>query len=106
MSNNIDITLLRQQLENMVDELNQNNDESISESQKFILKQKYDYLHTSSKTLFEMVISNFKNKEFLETHIRVLLENLYKLQNKQLSEYNASANVGTHFANEYFPKKQ
>lgn len=107
MSRNIDINLLEKQIRNIVDELTENklNDSPITESEKFILKQTYSYLYESSSTLFDMILANFKNKEFLEKHLRIILENLYKLQNNQLSQYDASANVGTHFANEFFPKK-
>jgi hypothetical protein len=107
MSKNIDIKLLEKQIRDIVDNLNENKiiGSEITESEKIILKQTYSYLYESSSTLFEMILTNFKNKEFLEKHIRVILENLYKLQNQKLSSYDASANVGTHFANEYFPKK-
>jgi hypothetical protein len=107
MSKNIDIKLLEKQIRDIVHDLNENktNGSQITESEKFILKQTYSYLHECSSTLFDMILNNFKNKEFLEKHIRVILENLYKLQTQELSQYNASANVGTHFANEYFPKK-
>jgi hypothetical protein len=112
MANNIDIKKLESEIKNMINDLDDqfntissNTLNEVTESQKFILKQKYSYLHDSSLTLFNMILSNFKNKTFLRNHISVLIENLTKLQKNELTEYNASVNVGTHFANEYFPKK-
>lgn len=107
MKSEIDIKQLQQNIIDLVKELNEEFDDNnkLTESKKFILKQKYNYIELCSSTLFELILSNFTKKEFLTKHITVLLENLNNVQKNRLSEYDASVNVGEHFAKEYFPKK-
>ena len=106
MTEQINLQLLKSNIDNMLLELQEYIQTDITESQIFILKQKYEYILSSSPTLFTLLINNYKNLEYLKKNISVILFNLEEIQNKHLSEYNASVNVGTHFANEYFPKNK
>lgn len=103
MTKEIDIVLLNQEINKLITDLD--NVEIVSDNLKEILKTKYSYISECSNTLFNLVLSKKFTKDELKTNINIILDNLRSIQNKSIDQYNASVNVGTHFADKYFPKE-
>jgi hypothetical protein len=105
MSGNIHDTntiLLRQQVNDMIRDL-QNKAVLLDLFQ--IYKNKYNYLYTTSKTLFEFILKNFTtesfDKEYFHKSLAFMLEQIELIQSNKVSQYTASSNVGYHFADKY-----
>lgn len=71
------------------------------------LKNKYNYLHKTSKTLFVFITqeTNKKNfsKEIFYRKIDEILNLVLKIQKSELTQNEASEKVGVMLANEYIP---
>jgi len=73
-----------------------------------LLQKKYNNLFTTSKTLFNLILNSFKNKNFDKQHfnmmINKMLENITKIQTNQISQHDASVEIGTDLAYKYIPQ--
>ena len=73
-----------------------------------ILQKKYENLYKTSKTLFNFIFNSFKNKTFDKNHfnemINKMLSYISQIQNKEISQYNASVHVGSELAQKYIPQ--
>jgi hypothetical protein len=103
MNKEIDIKTLRNEINKLISDLE--NIEIVSENLKTTLKNKYSYISECSNTLFNLIVSKKFTKDELKTNVNIILENLRSVQNNTLDQYKASVNVGTHFADKYFPKQ-
>jgi len=114
MSGNIHDTkvdLIKTQTFNLISDL-----EHYSKSSRDIsiyeksLEKKYNHLFTTSKTLFNIIIKQYKNKNenFDKQHfnlmINKMLEYVSKIQNNEISQYNASVEIGSDLAYKYIPQ--
>lgn len=104
MSNNINdtkVNKIREQVKNLLEDLNNGDN-------KELLEQKYEYLYSTSKTLFEFIIretakKNFNKSQF-DTNLDFMLNHILKIQNKELSQNDASENVGKLVAKQFIPQ--
>lgn len=97
-----ELSLILQELDNIL----KSDDPDIS-NWKSTLENKYKYLSKSSETLFKYILNNYGtnkfDKLFFDKTIQLMLVNIENIQNSKTSQYDASANVGTHLANEFIP---
>jgi hypothetical protein len=112
MSGNIydtNVTLIKTQISNLISDLNNYSKTSRNISiYENSLQNKYNYLFTTSKTLFNMIFNAFKNNKFDQEYFNVIinkmLNHITQIQNKEISQYDASVNIGTDLAHKYIPQ--
>lgn len=72
------------------------------------LKVKYEYLHSTSNTLFTFIIKEHQkndfNKDTLNKNLEPMLKQIILIQKKQLTQNDASENIGKLLARQYIPQ--
>jgi hypothetical protein len=72
------------------------------------LENRYKYLYKTSKTLFNYVVTQYSsdsfNREFFNKTLEMMLSQITKIQNANISQNDASVLVGTHLAEEFVPQ--
>jgi hypothetical protein len=75
---------------------------------KFLLENKYSYLHKTSKTLFDFILNKYAsgnvNVEVMNKTITYMLNSIVSIQNGEISKTKASEQVGSMLADEYIPE--
>jgi hypothetical protein len=107
--NDTNIKLIKTQTFNLISDLENyaksSRNISIYEN---ILKKKYNYLYNTSKTLFDLILNQYKNKQFdkvyFNTMINKMLNYIGEIQNNKISQYDASVKIGTDLAYKYIPQ--
>lgn len=91
----INIDKIKHQVNDMINDINNNitNEE--------ILTDKYHYLYNVSKSLFMFVMKNPNN---VLKNLDKMLDYLLKIQSSEITEYDASVNVGKMLAKQYIPQ--
>lgn len=85
--------LLKTEIKNLRDKLEKN-------VADYILEKTCPHLFKTSPTLFKMIVKNYKDPN-LDVKIDQMLELILKIQNKTLSQHEASEIIGTNLAKEY-----
>jgi len=105
MSNNIHdtkINRIKLESENMIKDIQKDIDIDLLE-----LEKKYEYLFKTSKSLFNFIINEHQkssfNKEKFTEKLNQMLFLIKKIQDDEISKYDASANIGAALAKEYIP---
>lgn len=117
MSGNIqdtNVTAIKKQINDLVNELRllqTTHGDSISDWRvEFLvtLQRKYKQLYSTSNTLFKFIVTNYGtsgfNESFFNQTIDLILDNIVSIQHRQVTQEDASANVGTHLANKFIPQ--
>ena len=106
---NTKVSLIKTQITELQNELNDlvSKGEDLSQWSDS-LSRKYKHLSKTSNTLFKYILNestkpNFDKKHF-DTTINMMLSGIEKIQNSEVSQYDASVQVGTHLANKFFPR--
>jgi hypothetical protein len=73
-----------------------------------VYKEKYQYIIKTSENLYKMIynqyqLSNF-NKEFFLRNLDIMLKSIEKIQSHQISQYDASKDIGEMLATHYIPQ--
>lgn len=72
------------------------------------LQNRHKYLYKTSKTLFDYIVNNYLKESFDDVFfnqtLNMMLSQIAKIQNKNISQEDASASVGTHLAEAYVPQ--
>lgn len=72
------------------------------------LKVKYDYLNSTSKTLFNFICTEVKSSSFNKTqfnrNLEQMLTQIIKIQKDELSQNDASENIGKLLAKQFIPQ--
>lgn len=72
------------------------------------LKNKYHYLFTTSSTLFNLITNNVNkknfNKDLFYKNIDEMLKYISLIQKNEITQHNASENIGTLLAEQFIPK--
>lgn len=75
---------------------------------KFVLQNKYSYLHNTSKTLFDFILNNYAsgnvNVNFMNKTITYMLNSIVSIQKGEISKTKASEQIGSILADEYIPE--
>ena len=97
-----DIVKIKTQINTMLELLDQNTIKS-----ELILKNRFNYLFTTSPTLFNFILKNHttQDRDNLLNKINMMLSLINKIQNSEISLYDASAKVGQEMADEYITPK-
>jgi hypothetical protein len=112
MSGNIhdtNVDLIKTEINNLILDLNNysKSARNISIYEKS-LQNKYKYLFTTSNTLFTMIFNAFKNNKFDQDYFNIIINKMLgqilNIQNKNISQYDASVNIGTDLAQKYIPQ--
>jgi protoheme ferro-lyase len=111
MSGNIkdtDVELVKKEVFDLINDL-----ENYTKSSRNLnvyeeaMKKKYKNLFNTSKTLFNLIFNQFKDKKFDKEYfnfmVNKMLSYITKIQNNEISQYDASANIGTDLAEKYIP---
>lgn len=105
MSGNIhdtDVQKIKQQVYGLLSDL----DAGVRDNNA--LTQKFEYLHSTSKTLFNFILKNYKNpkfdKTFFDKTLSVMLAQISEIQTNTTSQYLASKAVGEHIAEHFIPQ--
>jgi hypothetical protein len=105
MSNNIHDTKvdkIKNQVYDLITDIK--NGETNSET----LESKYTYLHSTSKTLFNFVCKEVKkptfNKHQFDKNLEQMLNNIVRIQTAELSQNEASENIGKLLAKQFIPQ--
>lgn len=103
MSGNINdthIDLIKTQVHELIHDITNTKDPYAQEN----LKDKYNYLFTTSKTLysyiFTLVTHNHDQEKFFKK-LNIFLENISNIQQSKISQYDASSIIGETLAEEY-----
>ena len=92
-----------------LDEILKNNEsidfyESIDSSN---LKNKYNYLWSTSQTLYNYILRQYGkpnfDKEFFYRNLNMMLHSIENIQKSKVSQYDASVSVGKELASQYIP---
>lgn len=113
MSNNIHdtkINRIKVESENMIKDIqDEQNVNYLGYHGSLDLENKYEYLFKTSKTLFNFIIKEHQNssfnKEKFTEKLNQMLFLIKKIQDDEISKYDASANIGASLAKEYIPAK-
>lgn len=107
--NDTNVKSIKTDIYNMISDL-----EKYSKSSRNIsiyencLQKKYSNLYKTSKSLFNMVFNQYKNKNFdkqyFNTTLNKMLEYISQIQTNQISQYDASVNIGSDLAYKYIPQ--
>lgn len=72
------------------------------------LEEKYNYLYSTSKTLFTFVSKEIKkpsfNKQQFDKNLDQMLNHILKIQKDELSQNKASENIGKLLAKQFIPQ--
>jgi len=72
------------------------------------LEAKYSYLYSTSKTLFTFVCKEVTktsfNKQQFDRNLEQMLVHIIKIQKDEISQNNASENIGTLLAKQFIPQ--
>lgn len=72
------------------------------------LEEKYNYLYSTSKTLFTFVSKEIKrpsfNKQQFDKNLDNMLNHILKIQKDELSQNEASENIGKLLAKQFIPQ--
>jgi DNA topoisomerase VI subunit A len=105
MSNNIHDTkvdTIKTQVYNLMNDIK--NGETNTES----LESTYSYLFTTSKTLFNLVCKEAKNPNFnkhqFDRNLEQMLHHILKIQQDELTQNEASENIGKLLAKQFIPQ--
>lgn len=110
MSGNIqdtNVMKIRSDVYLLLDDLKDKNVEYIKDNE-YLFEKKYKYLISTSNGLYKFIINQHKSSKFnrnlFENNLEMMLTKISKIQNKEESQYDASASVGTSLATQFFPK--
>lgn len=105
MSNNIHDTKvdkIKTQVYNLMSDVKN------GEKDTALLEDKYNYLYTTSKTLFNLVCKEAKkesfNKEQFDKNLDQMLKHILKIQQNELTQNEASENIGKLLAKQFIPQ--
>lgn len=72
------------------------------------LKRRYKHLSKTSLTLFKYILANYKTEKFNELFfnrtIELMFDKINSIQRSEISQYDASGEIGTVIAEEYIPQ--
>jgi len=112
MSGNIhdtNVELLKTQVQQLVNDIHdiKNKNENPQEYAR-TLSKRYKELSKTSTSLFSFIIDNGGsdsfNKEFFDKTINIMFDKILDIQHSETTQHEASQNVGTHLAKQFFPK--
>ena len=106
MSQNINKTkvdTIKEQVYNLIADL-----KNTSSNDTEHLQDKYNHLYTTSKTLFNFIIkehnkTNF-NKELFDRNLNQMLSHISRIQKDEISQNDASENIGQLLAKQFIPQ--
>lgn len=105
MSNNIHDTKvdkIKNEVSNIINDIT-NGEKDIEK-----LETKYNYLYSTSKTLFNFICKQVKkpefNKEQFNTNLEQMLNHILKIQREEISQNDASENIGKLLAKQFIPQ--
>lgn len=100
--------IMNTQVDKIKDEVSQLINDCNSNINTHVLEQKYSYLYMTSKTLFEFIVRETRKDNFNKVHfdknLKFMLSCIEKIQNKELTQNDASENVGELVAKQYIPQ--
>jgi len=100
---NTNVDKIKLQVNNLINDINSHPNLSSEE-----LENKYHYLFTTSKTLFNLIIAKTKKSNFdkqaFDKNLSYMLSNITKIQQNEITQDNASENVGKLLAKQYIPQ--
>ncbi len=107
--NDTNVALIKKQvheIQNEIKELSQNG-ECISDWED-ALKRKYKALSKTSATLFKYILTNYNtpsfNEQFFNQTLELMLTKISSIQKSEMTQEDASVNVGVHLAKKYVPQ--
>ena len=88
-----------------LDEILKNNDSIDSHTSD--LKNKYNYLWSTSQTLYNYILREYSkpnfDKEFFNKNLNMMLQSIENIQKSKVSQYDASVSVCKELASQYIP---
>lgn len=106
MSNNIfdtNVDKIRTEVRSMIDNIGLSTNADV-----VYLSGKYPHLHETSKTLFNHIIKESQKQNFDKTtlfnKLEPMLKQISKIQKNELTQNDASENIGILLAKEYIPQ--
>lgn len=98
---NTQVDKIKQEVSQLINDCNDNVNTQV-------LQKKYSYLYMTSRTLFEFIIREIRKDNFNKVHfdknLKFMLNCIEKIQNKELTQNDASENVGELVAKQYIPQ--
>lgn len=80
-----------------------NNDEVLDFREEYA--QRYEYLYKVSPTLYNFIFNGYIkgnfNKQIFEKNLLLMLNSIHKIQQKDISQHDASVDIGEHLASQY-----
>jgi hypothetical protein len=111
MSGNIhdtQIVRVKREVENLQKDLDNiiKNSENITDYE-ITLQKRYKYLYKTSSSLFKFIYDNYKSNTFdkkaFSRNLDMMLIHIQRIQSKNISQHDASVNVGESLAKQYIP---
>lgn len=69
------------------------------------LESKYNYLSTTSKTLFKFILTSANtNPDFFQKTLDMMLQKIQQIQSSKTTQFDASRDIGTHLAKTFIPQ--
>lgn len=105
------VSKIQDEFKSLIKELDDNYDNNTNKSIPQLMEQyesRFSYIKKTSISLYTKIISDYykirgkKNEEesFVK-NLNMMLEYILKIQNKEMSEYDASGVIGTHLSDIY-----
>lgn len=106
--NDTNVTSIRQQIEELIQELHVLHDSQDISQWTQTLQRKYKHLYRTSNTLFNFIVNNYGtsrfNDAFFHQTIDLMLNKISSIQQSRITQEDASAYVGTHLAHKFIPQ--
>lgn len=112
MSGNIksvNITIIKQNVNELKKDLEEiiNKGENVSDHE-YQLKKRYKHLEKISPSLFNLICKEYNTTSFdkqrLNTILDLMLQQIEKIQRSQVTQHDASVEVGEHLAQTFIPQ--
>mgnify|MGYP003348932768 CR=1 FL=1 len=112
MSGNINdtkIDIIKENVDKLINDLDDivKNGENVSDYE-YTLKKRYKVLEKTSPALFNLIFKEYNTSNFdknkLQSILNMMLQNIRKIQNSNITQHDASVNIGEHLAQTFIPQ--
>lgn len=112
MSGNINdtkIDIIKENVDKLINDLDDivKNGENVSDYE-YTLKKRYKVLEKTSPALFNLIFKEYNTSNFdknrLQSILNMMLQHIRKIQTSDITQHDASVNIGEHLAQTFIPQ--
>ena len=102
--NDTNVERLKKEVNELIEELNTitSKGDNIDDYEN-TLQKKYKYIVKTSESLFKLILQQRGKTSFMD-NLNMMLNNIERIQKSQISQHDASCNVGDKLASQFIPQ--